>query len=68
MENEIIFKRTSQLYQLYLFLAYFVAFTLVFLILFRRNFTDSMKFVTNVVSWVIFQNPEARIRVLRTEL
>lgn len=32
-ENVITFKRTSQLYQLYLFLGYFFVFTLVFIIL-----------------------------------
>ena len=67
-EDLIVFKRTAQLFQLYLFFAYFFAFTLIFLIVSRGYLTDSMKFIKNVVAWVVFQKPEARIRVLRTEL
>jgi hypothetical protein len=62
------FKRTLQLYQLYVFLAYFFLFTIIFLILSRSKLEESMLFVRSIIDWIIFHNRQARIRVLRTEL
>lgn len=55
--ENIIFKRTSQFYQLYLFLGYFFGFTLMTLICIRGNMFQSMKFVRDVMNWMVFENP-----------
>jgi hypothetical protein len=64
----IVFKRTAQLYQLYVFLGYFFVGTVGFLLLSRAKLEESMLFVRSVISWILCHNRQARLRVLRTEL
>lgn len=64
--EKIIFKRTSQFYQLYLFLGYFFGFVLITIFFQKKNLFDSMKFVKNLIKWIIFENPQSRLQVLRT--
>jgi hypothetical protein len=64
----IAFKRTLQLYQLYMFLAYFFLYTIAFLVISRSKLEESMLFVRSIINWIVFHNRQARLRVLRTEL
>lgn len=67
MDHEkIIFKRTSEFYQLYLFLAYFFIAVTLTLYFIKDNLFETMRFVKNLIKWAAFENPQSRIQVLRT--
>lgn len=67
-ENEIIFKRTSQVYQLYLFLLYFVLLTLFLMFVSRRNLYESGLFVKHLLKWAFLKDRASRVEVLKSEL
>jgi hypothetical protein len=65
-ENEIIFKRTSLIYQLYLFLVYFMLLTLFLVFISRRNLYDSGMFIKHILKWVFLKDRNSRIEVLKS--
>lgn len=67
-ENEVIFKRTSQMFQLYLFLLYFLFLTLFLMFISRRNLYESGMFVKNILKWAFLKDRTSRIEVLKAEL
>lgn len=66
--GEIIFKRTEQVYQLYLFVAYFVALSLFLVFVSRRNLFESGQFVKHILKWTFLKDRLSRIEVLKSEL
>lgn len=60
-ESRIIFKRTSQLFLLYLFLAYYFGICLFIIITNRSDNFKTIQFVRNIISWVAFKDNNARI-------
>ena len=65
-DGKIIFKRTSQLFLLYLFLAYYFAICFFIILINRNDNFKTMEFVRNILSWVMWKDNAARIEVLRT--
>ena len=67
-QDQIIFKRTSLVYQLYLFLLYFLLLTLFLVFISRRNLYDSAMFVKHILKWGFLKDRMSRIEVLKSEL
>jgi hypothetical protein len=67
-ESNIIFKRTSQIYQLYLFLAYFILLTLFLVFISRRNLYETGVFAKHLLKWAFLKDRISRIEVLKSEL
>jgi hypothetical protein len=59
--EEIIFKRTSLLYQLYLFLAYFGILTILLILLTKRHLFDTGQFVKNIYRMAFLKDRNARM-------
>jgi len=66
--GDIIFKRTSLVYQLYLFLVYFTCLLLFLVFVIRKSLNDSTQFVKNILRWVFLKDRNARVEVLKSEL
>lgn len=67
-EESIIFKRTTYIYQLYLFLAYFTLLSVFLIYTTRKNIYDSSQFVKHALKWVFLKDRGSRIEVLKSEL
>ena len=66
--GEIEFKSSSMLYQLYLYLLYFVGLFLFFIYLLKKNIYDTTQFAKNIFRWMLFKDGVARVEVLKAEL
>lgn len=56
------------MFQLYIFLGYFVALTLFLVFVSRRNLVESGQFVKYILKWAFLKDRAARIEVLKSEL
>jgi hypothetical protein len=56
------------MFQLYIFLGYFVALTLFLVFVSRRNLVESGQFVKHILKWAFLKDRAARIEVLKSEL
>jgi hypothetical protein len=65
-QHKIIFKRTSQLFLLYIFLAYYFALCLFIVIKNKEDNFKTLQFIRNIISWVVWKDNAARVEVLRT--
>ena len=66
--GEVIFKKTSIVYQLYLFLVYFACLFLFLIYFSKKNLYDSSQFAKNILKWVFLKDRTARVEVLKSEL
>jgi hypothetical protein len=66
--GEIEFKATGMIYELYLYLLYFVALFLFMSYYLRSNIFEASQFVKNIFKWLIFKDAHARVEVLKSEL
>lgn len=55
-------------YQLYLYLVYFVALFTFLIFYLKKNIYDTSQFVKNIFKWVLLKDHNARVEVLRSEL
>lgn len=66
--GEIIFKRTSLVYQLYLFLIYFTCLFIFLMYLTKKSLYDSSQFIKHILRWVFFKDRVSKVEVLKSEL
>jgi hypothetical protein len=59
--GEVVFKRTSLVYQLYLFLIYFTCLITFLLYLTKKSLYDSSQFVKHILKWVMFKDRVSRV-------
>ena len=66
--GSIQFKSTSMVYQLVIFMVYFIVlFGFLFYYL-KKNLFDTSLFVKNIFKWMFFKDHAAKVEVLRSEL
>jgi hypothetical protein len=66
--GEFVLKRTSLVYQLYLFLFYFASLFLFLIYVTRKNLYESSQFVKHILKWVFLKDRTSRVEVLKSEL
>lgn len=67
-DDHVVFRQTSEIFMLYLFLGYFFVFGVFLITHSKQDIFDSSVFIRNVLKWTLFEDQTARVAVLRTEL
>jgi hypothetical protein len=66
--GEIEIKSSSMVYQLYLYLVYFVGLFTFLIFYLKKNIYDTTQFVKHIFKWTLFKDNASRVEVLRSEL